>query len=111
VHEEDAWARHEVIVKDVHEVAEFRPNHAAPLCYKRRRDSAILAAPMQAASPSSFEPAGAGGLLLAVLVLCIGAGVLVGWLAGSAGIGALIGAVLGILGGIFAVYRRYRGVI
>jgi hypothetical protein len=66
---------------------------------------------MQAASPSSFEPAGAGGLLLAVLVLCIGAGVLVGWLAGSPGIGALIGAVAGILGGILAVYRRYRGVI
>jgi hypothetical protein len=66
---------------------------------------------MQAASPSSFEPAGAGGLLLAVLVLCIGAGVLVGWIAGSPGIGALIGAVLGILGGILAVYRRYRGVI
>jgi hypothetical protein len=66
---------------------------------------------MQAASPSSFEPAGAGGLLLAVLVLCIGAGVLVGWIAGSVGIGALIGAVLGILGGILAVYRRYRGVI
>jgi len=95
----------------VHEVTEFPPNDAAPLCYKRRCDSAILAPPMQAASPSSFEPAGAGGLLLAVLVLCIGAGVLVGWLAGSTGIGALIGAVLGILGGILAVYRRYRGVI
>lgn len=66
---------------------------------------------MQAASPSSFEPAGAGGLLLAVLVLCIGVGVLVGSLAGSAGIGALIGAVVGILGGILAVYRRYRGLI
>ncbi len=66
---------------------------------------------MQAASPSSFEPAGAGGLLLAVLVLCVGVGVLVGWAAGSTGIGALIGAVFGILGGILAVYRRYRGVI
>jgi hypothetical protein len=66
---------------------------------------------MQAASPSSFEPAGAGGLLLAVLVLCIGVGVAFGWLAGSPGIGVLIGAVVGILGGIFAVYRRYRGVI
>jgi hypothetical protein len=66
---------------------------------------------MQAASPSSFEPAGAGGLLLAVLVLFIGAGLLVGWLAGSTGIGVLIGAVIGILAGIFAVYRRYRGVI
>jgi hypothetical protein len=66
---------------------------------------------MQAASPSSFEPAGAGGLLLAVLVVCVGAGVLLGWFAGSPGIGALIGAVFGILGGILAVYRRYRGVI
>jgi len=66
---------------------------------------------MQAASPSSFEPAGAGGLLLAVLVLCIGAGILIGWLVGSPAIGILIGAVAGIFGGIFAVYRRYRGVI
>ena len=66
---------------------------------------------MQAASPSSFEPAGAGGLLLGVLVACVGLGVLAGWAAGSVGIGALLGAVAGILGGIFAVYRRYRGVI
>jgi hypothetical protein len=66
---------------------------------------------MQAASPSSFEPAGAGGLLLAVLVLCIGVGLLIGWLAGSVGVGILIGAVAGIFGGILAVYRRYRGVI
>ena len=36
---------------------------------------------------------------------------LLGWLAGSPGIGVLLGAVVGILGGIFAVYRRYRGVI
>jgi hypothetical protein len=66
---------------------------------------------MQAASPSSFEPPGAGGLLLAVLVFCIGIGLLVGWLLGSTGIGILIGAVAGIFGGILAVYRRYRGVI
>jgi hypothetical protein len=79
---------------------------------------------MQAASPSSLNPAGAGGLLLAVLVAgigvglllgwaagsgAIGAGVLVGWAAGAPGIGALLGAVLGIGGGIYAVYRRYRG--
>ncbi|MEN3342771.1 MAG: hypothetical protein V7644_2175 [Actinomycetota bacterium] len=69
--------------------------------------SGILARLMQAASPSQFNAAGAGGVLLAVLVACIGLGVLVGWLAGSAAIGALIGAVAGILGGIFAVYRRY----
>ena len=71
--------------------------------------SGILARPMQAASPSSLNPAGAGGLLLAVLVAAIGVGLLIGWAVGAAGIGALIGAVVGILGGIFAVYRRYRG--
>ena len=63
---------------------------------------------MQAASPSQFNAAGAGGLLLGVLVACIGVGVLVGWAAGSGAIGALIGSVAGILGGTFAVYRRYR---
>jgi hypothetical protein len=62
---------------------------------------------MQAASPSSFDPAGAGGVLLAALLVCIGLGVLVGWAAGSIGIGVLIGAVVGILVGIVAVYRRY----
>jgi hypothetical protein len=89
----------------------FAPNEAGPLCYKPRETSGILAALMQAASPSSFEPAGAGGLLLGVLVACIGVGVLIGWGAGSIGIGVLGGAVAGIFGGIFAVYRRYRGVI
>jgi hypothetical protein len=73
--------------------------------------SDILARLMQAASPSSFDPAGAGGLLLGVLVLCIGLGVLIGWLAGGAGIGALLGSVVGIVAGTFAVYRRYRGAI
>ena len=63
---------------------------------------------MQAASRSSLNPAGAGGLLLAVLVAGVGVGLLVGWAAGAAGIGALVGAVIGIPGGIFAVYRRYR---
>jgi F0F1-type ATP synthase assembly protein I len=71
--------------------------------------SGILARPMQAASPTSFDPAGAGGLLLGVLVACIGLGALIGWAAGATGIGALVGAVLGIVAGTFAVYRRYRG--
>jgi hypothetical protein len=89
----------------------FAPNDAALPCYKQRETSGILAALMQAASPSSFEPAGAGGLLIGVLVACIGVGVLIGWGAGSIGVGVLIGAVAGIFGGIFAVYRRYRDVI
>ncbi len=73
--------------------------------------SDILARLMQAASPPSFDPAGAGGLLLGVLVVCIGLGLLLGWLAGAAGIGVLVGAVVGIVAGTFAVYRRYRGAI
>jgi F0F1-type ATP synthase assembly protein I len=64
---------------------------------------------MQAASPSQFDAAGAGGLLLAVLLLCIAIGALLGWAVGSAGIGALVGAVLGIGAGTYVVYRRYRG--
>jgi F0F1-type ATP synthase assembly protein I len=63
---------------------------------------------MAPTTTSSFDPAGAGGVLLAALVVCIGIGALVGWLAGSAGIGALVGAIFGILAGIVAVYRRYR---
>ena len=38
--------------------------------------SGMLALQMQAASPSSFDPAGAGGVLLGALVVCIGLGVL-----------------------------------
>ncbi len=63
---------------------------------------------MEPTARRPFQPAGAGGLLLGVLLLAIGLGVLVGWAAGAAGIGALIGAVVGIPLGVFAVYRRYR---
>ena len=62
---------------------------------------------MQGTTSSQFSAAGAGGVLLTVLVACIGVGVLLGWAAGSGAIGALCGAVFGIFGGIFAVYRRY----
>ena len=62
---------------------------------------------MQGTTSTQFSAAGAGGVLLAVLVACIGIGTLIGWAAGSGAIGALLGAVVGILGGIFAVYRRY----
>jgi hypothetical protein len=62
---------------------------------------------MQGTTSTQFSAAGAGGVLLAVLVACIAVGTLIGWAAGSGAIGALLGAVVGILGGIFAVYRRY----
>jgi hypothetical protein len=62
---------------------------------------------MQGTASSQFSAAGAGGVLLAVLVGCVALGALLGWAAGSGAIGALLGAVVGILGGIFAVYLRY----
>jgi len=66
---------------------------------------------MEPTSRRSFEPAGAGGVLLGILVAAIALGVLVGWLAGSPGIGALIGAVVGIPLAVYSVYMRYRGTL
>ena len=66
---------------------------------------------MEPTAPRPFEPAGAGGLLIGVLLAAIAVGVLIGWALGSAGIGALIGAVVGIPLAVFSVYRRYRGSI
>jgi hypothetical protein len=61
-------------------------------------------------SPSqSFQPAGAGALLLATTGATVGVGALAGWAAGSVGYGALGGAIAGVPAGVFAVYRRYRG--
>jgi hypothetical protein len=57
----------------------------------------------------SFEPAGAGGLLVATIVALAGIGALVGWSLGGAGIGTAVGAAAGIPAGVFVVYRRYRG--
>lgn len=57
----------------------------------------------------SFEPAGAGAVLVGTTAVGVGAGALIGWAAGSWPLGALGGAVAGIPAGVFAVYRRYRG--
>jgi ABC-type uncharacterized transport system permease subunit len=65
---------------------------------------------MEPASRPSFQPAGAGALLLAATLVCTGLGAAVGAAAGSWGLGALGGAAVGIPVGTFAVYRRYRGV-
>jgi len=56
-----------------------------------------------------FQPAGAGALLASTTAVGVGIGALVGWAAGSTGLGALGGAVVGVPAGVFAVYRRYRG--
>ena len=57
---------------------------------------------------SSFEPAGAGAVLITATAAGVGVGALLGWAAGSVGLGILGGAVVGVPAGIFAVYRRYR---
>ena len=62
---------------------------------------------MEPARPN-FQLAGAGGTLLGTTMAFIAIGALVGWAAGSVGIGILVGAFIGIPAGILAVYRRYR---
>jgi hypothetical protein len=64
-----------------------------------------------AAARTSFDPLGAGALLLAVLVVCVGAGALLGWAAGSVGVGVAIGSVIGVPASILAVYRTYRDAV
>ena len=63
---------------------------------------------MEPSRPSSFQPAGAGALLIGTTAGSVALGALIGWGAGSAAIGALVGAVVGIPAGIFVVYYRYR---
>jgi hypothetical protein len=43
-----------------------------------------------------------------VLFASVAVGLLIGWLAGSGGIGLLIGAVVGIPLATYTVYLRYR---
>jgi hypothetical protein len=65
--------------------------------------------PARSADRTSFDPLSAGALLTGVLFACVGLGALIGWAAGSVGIGILVGAVVGIPAAIASVYRRYRG--
>ena len=64
-----------------------------------------------AAARTSFDPLGAGALLLAVLVICVGVGAIIGWAAGAAGIGTAIGSVIGIPAAIVVVYSTYRSAL
>jgi F0F1-type ATP synthase assembly protein I len=64
---------------------------------------------MEPAPRQSFQPAGAGMLLLATTAAGGLLGALIGWAAGSWPLGALAGVVVGIPAGVFVVYRRYRG--
>jgi hypothetical protein len=71
------------------------------------RRTLLFSPRMQGTTSTQFNAAGAGGVLLAVLAVCVGIGALIGWAAGSGAVGALFGAVVGIFGGIVAVYVRY----
>jgi hypothetical protein len=90
--------------RSVYKVSRFSPSHAVfgcyKVCYARGR--------MEPSHPPTFQPAGAGALLIGTTAGSVGVGALVGWGVGSAAIGALVGAVIGIPAGIFVVYRRYR---
>jgi hypothetical protein len=47
-------------------------------------------------------------LLGGVTAAGVGVGALVGWAAGSVGLGILGGAFVGVPAGVVAVYRRYK---
>jgi hypothetical protein len=50
-------------------------------------------------------------LLGGVTAAGVGAGALVGWAAGSVGLGILGGAFIGVPAGVAAVYIRYRNAL
>lgn len=56
---------------------------------------------------TQFDPLGAGALLMGVLTVCVGLGALLGWAAGSLGLGVALGAVLGVPASVAAVIRLY----
>ena len=66
---------------------------------------------MEPVAPRSFPPVEAGALIATVTVATAGIGTLIGWAAGSLAGGLVGGLVVGIPGGVFTVYRRYRGSI
>jgi hypothetical protein len=59
---------------------------------------------------SSFSLAGAGSVLIGFTAACIAAGALIGWAAGSVGIGFALGAVVGVPVGVATVVIKYRNV-
>jgi hypothetical protein len=64
---------------------------------------------MEPVAPRPFPPVEAGAFLAAVTAFSAGIGTLIGWAAGSLAGGLVGGLVVGIPGGVFVVYRRYRG--
>jgi hypothetical protein len=56
----------------------------------------------------TFDPAGAGALLVTGTAAGIAGGALIGWATGSLSYGLLAGAAFGVPIGIGAVYYRYK---
>jgi hypothetical protein len=52
--------------------------------------------------------AGAGGLLIATILLCAGVGLGVGALVGAPALLAIVGGFLGVGGGFWVVYSRFK---
>ena len=67
----------------------------------------VCSGAMEPSPRPTFNPAGAGGLLIATTAASIGIGSLIGWLAGQWSYGALGGAVVGVPAGVAAVYKTY----
>jgi len=58
----------------------------------------------------TFSLAGAGSVLIGFTGACILVGALIGWAAGSVGLGIALGALVGIPVGVGATVIKYRNV-
>jgi len=67
----------------------------------------VCSRPMEPSPRPTFNPAGAGGLLIATTAATIGLGALIGWAVGHWSYGALGGAVAGVPAGVAGVYKVY----
>ena len=67
----------------------------------------ICSPPQMEPARQTFDPAGAGALLVTGTAAGTAGGALIGWASGSVAYGLLGGAAVGVPLGIYAVYRRY----
>ena len=58
----------------------------------------------------TFSLAGAGSVLIGFTLACISIGALIGWAAGSFGLGLALGALVGVPVGVAVTVIKYRNV-
>jgi hypothetical protein len=58
----------------------------------------------------TFSLAGAGSVLIGFTLACIAIGALIGWAAGSLGLGIAFGALVGVPVGVAVTVIKYRNV-